>query len=163
MIRSQLPTLDAGITRTADWWQARSPRERLWLAVLGALLAGVVLVYGVIKPIQAARAAALADIRTYDTLIARTRAAGTLGGPRVQRRTGDPATIATQSAAAFGVAIATTPVAGGVRATVADASYDSLLAWLNDVAATSDLRVRRVSIERRGAPGRVGAMVEFGQ
>jgi general secretion pathway protein M len=163
MIRTQLPTLDAGMTRAADWWQARGARERTLLAGLAALLALVVLVYGVVKPIQAARAAALADIRTYETLIARTRAAGTLGGPRVARRSGAPADIATQSAAGFGVAITTAPIEGGVRASVADASYDSLLAWLADVTTTSDLRVRRVSIQRRAAAGRIGAVVELSQ
>jgi general secretion pathway protein M len=162
-IRTQLPTLDAGLSRTDSWWQARSPRERMMLAGLAALLAAVVLIYGVVKPIQGARAGALADIRTYETLNARIRAAGTLSSAKPQRRTGAPEAIATQSAGGFGVALTTAPIAGGVRATVADASYDSLVHWLADVTTTSDLRIRRVTLQRLGQPGHVSASVELGQ
>lgn len=162
-IRTQLPTLDAGLTRFESWWAARQPRERMLLGVLALLLGGIVLVYGVVKPIQGARAAALADIRTYETLTARIRAAGTLTSARPQRRTGAPAAVATQAAGAFGVAITTAPLDGGVRATVADASYDSVVAWLADLTSSSDLRVQRLTIRRLAAPGRVSATVELGQ
>lgn len=162
-LRTQLPTLDAGLSRAANWWQARSPRERTMLAAVAALLGLVVLIYGVVKPIQGARASALADIRTYETLNARIRAAGTLSAVKPQRRTGAPEVIATQSAGAFGVALTTAPIAGGVRASVVDASYDSLVHWLADVTTTSDLRIRSVTLQRLGAPGHVSATVELGQ
>lgn len=162
-LRTQLPTLDAGLSRTSNWWQARSPRERTMLAGLALLLGVVVLVFGVVKPIQGARAAALADIRTYETLNARVRAAGSLSAVKPQRRTGAPEAIATQSAGGFGLALTTAPIAGGVRASIADASYDSLVHWLADVTTTSDLRVRRVTIQRLAEPGRVSASVELGQ
>lgn len=162
-IRTQLPTLDAGLSRSDTWWRARSPRERTLLAGLAVLLVAVVLVYGVVKPIQGARAAALADIRTYETLNARIRAAGTLSPVKPQHRTGAPDAIATQSAAAFGVVPAATPIAGGTRVTVADASYDSLVHWLADVTTTSDLRVRRITLQRLAVPGHVSAQVELGQ
>lgn len=162
-IRTQLPTLDAGLPRSDNWWQARSPRERTLLTVLAVLLGAIVLVYGVVKPIQAARAAALADIRTYETLNARIRAAGTLSPVKPQRRTGTPDAIANQSAAAFGVALTTAPSAGGTQATIADVNYDSLVHWLADVTTTSDLRVRRITIQRLAAPGHVSAQVELGQ
>ncbi|WP_084580191.1 type II secretion system protein GspM [Sphingomonas azotifigens] len=162
-LRTQLPTLDAGLSRAGTWWHARSARERGMLAAMAVLLGAVALVYGVVKPIQGARAAALADIRTYETLNARIRAAGTLSAVRPQRRTGAPEVIATQSAGGFGVALTTTPIPDGVRASVADASYDSLVQWLADVTTTSDLRVRRVTLQRLGSPGHVSATVELGQ
>lgn len=162
-IRTQLPTLDAGLSRSDSWWQARSARERTLLTGLAVLLGAVVLVYGVVKPIQGARAAALADIRTYETLNARIRAAGALSSVKPQRRTGAPEAIATQSAAAFGLVLATAPSAGGTQVTVADASYDSLVHWLADVTTTSDLRIRRVTLQRLAVPGHVSASVELGQ
>jgi general secretion pathway protein M len=133
------------------------------LAGLAAFLTVIVLVYGVVKPIQGARASALADIRTYETLNARIRAAGSLSSVKPQRRTGAPEAIATQSAGAFGVALTTAPIVGGVRANVADTSYDSLVHWLADVTTTSDLRIRSVTLQRLGAPGHVSATVELGQ
>lgn len=162
VISEHLPALDAALSRLRGWWGGLSPRERTMFGALAALLAGVVLVYGVVKPLQSARAQALADIRTYETLTARIRAAGTLGAsPAAPRRQGAPAQVASDSATGFGLVAATVAIPGGVRATIADGSYDSLMAWLADLAATSDLRVRRLSIERRPAPGRVSAVVDF--
>jgi len=162
IIVTRLPALDAALIRFDAWWSGLSHRERVLLSVLGALLGGVVLIYGVVKPLQSARAEAVADIRTFETLTARIRAAGTLSTTRPQRRQGSPAQIASASAAGFGLAVAPQPVPGGLRVTLADASYDSLLAWLADLSATSDLRVRGVSIQRRPASGRVAATVDFG-
>jgi general secretion pathway protein M len=121
-----------------------------------------VLVFGLVKPLQAARADALADIRTYETLSARIRAAGTLTTARTPRRQGPPAQVATSSATAFGLTVAPEVIPGGIRVIVVDASYDSLMAWLADLSASSDLRVRRISIQRRSSPGRVSASMDFG-
>lgn len=161
IIVTYLPTLDAALLRFDSWWSGLSRRERMLLSVLGLLLTGVVLIYGVVKPLQAGRAEAVADIRTYETLTARIRAAGTLSTTRPQRRQGSPAQVVSASASGFGLAIAPQAVPGGVRVTVVDGSYDSLLAWLADLSATSDLRVRGLSIQRRPAAGRVSATVEF--
>jgi general secretion pathway protein M len=162
LVIARMPALDAALIRFDNWWSGLSRRERLLVGVLGTLLALAVLVYGVVKPLQAARAEALSDIRTYETLNARIRAAGTLTAARVPRRQGPPAQVASSSATSFGLVVAPEAIPGGVRVTVADASYDSLMAWLADLSATSDLRVRRLSIQRRPGPGRVSASVDLG-
>lgn len=161
LIVTYLPTLDAALVRFDHWWSGLTQRERVLLSVLGLLLAGAVLVYGVVKPLQSARAEAVADIRTYETLTARIRAASTLTTARTQRRQGPPAQVVSASASGFGLVVAPQLVPGGVRVSVADASYDSLMAWLADLSATSDLRVRGLTIQRRPAAGRVSASVEF--
>ncbi|MDV3457348.1 type II secretion system protein M [Sphingomonas sp. HF-S4] len=161
VILTRLPALDAALLRFDTWWGGLSRRERVLVTVLGGLLAVAVLVYGVVKPLQAARADALADIRTYETLSARIRAAGTLTTAQAPRRQGAPAQVVTSSATAFGLVATPAAIPGGTRATIADASYDSLMAWLADLSATSDLRVRRLSIQRRPSPGRVSASVDF--
>lgn len=154
------PAIDAQLARLTHWWNGLSARERVLVGTLGVILALVVLVYGVVKPLQAARADAIADIRTYETLNARLRAAG----PRVQAqmptRTGTPAEIVTQSAASVGVAVQATPTASGVDATVADATYDAVMQWIADVGRTSRLAARSVRITR-AAPGRVSAQASF--
>ena len=95
----ELPALDAALLRLSDWWHGLTRREQLLVGTLGVLLAVAILVYGVIKPLQASRAQSLADIRTYETLNARINAAGTLGAPAgPPPRTGAPADILTQSA-----------------------------------------------------------------
>lgn len=158
---TRLPALDAAIVRFDAWWDARSPRERVMLAVLALLLGGVVLVYGVVKPVQAMRAQAIADIFTYETLNARIRAAGALTPGRAPARTGAPAEVVTGAAASAGLTATTASIPGGVRATVADANYDSVMAWLADIGGSSSLTIRAVSIQRRPSPGRVSATVDF--
>lgn len=162
LILARMPALDAALIRFDGWWSGRSRREQMMLGVLAALLAGVVLVYGVVKPLQSARASALQDIRTYETLTARIRAAGTLSAAQPQRRQGSPSDVILGSAPGFGLTATVAPVPGGARATIADGTYDSVLAWLADLSATSSLRVRRVDIQRRAEPGRVSATVDFG-
>ena len=161
IILTRMPALEAALLRFDSWWGGLSRRERILVGTLGALLAAAILVYGVIKPIQSARAAALADIRTYETLTARIRAAGTLSAAPVERRTGPPAQVATAAAQGSGLAIVPEAIPGGVKVTIADASYDSLVAWLANLAATSDLRVRSLTIQRRDAPGHVSAIVDL--
>ena len=148
--------------RIGAWWDTLSRRERILVGTMSTLLAAVVLIYGVIKPLQAARADAVADIRTYETLSARIRAAGTLTAARPARRQGPPVQVATSSASSFGLVVAPETIPGGVRVALADASYDTLMAWLADLSASSDLRVRRLSIQRRPSPGRVSASMDLG-
>jgi general secretion pathway protein M len=156
------PALESAIARFDGWWSGRTRNERVLLSILGVLLGAIILVYGVILPLQNARAKAFADIRTYETLNARIRAAGSLG-PQIAQRTGPPLQVVQSSASGFGI----TPQAealpdGSVRATIADASYDSIVSWIADLGASSQLKVRRVTLTRGGAPGRVSAVVEFG-
>lgn len=155
--------LESAIARFDAWWNARSPRERILFSVMAVLIGGVVLLYGIVMPLQNARAKAFADIRTYETLNARIRAAGTLQprGAQPQARVGRPDQAIIASGAAFGVTPAVEPTASGMRATVADAPYDSVMSWLADVGATTKLKVSRVSLKRQAAPGRVSATVEF--
>ncbi len=162
IVIARVPALDAALIRFDSWWGGLSRREQVMVAGLGVLLGAAILVFGVIKPLQAARADALADIRTYETLSARVRAAGTLTATRAPRRQGPPAQVVSSAATSFGLAVAPETIPGGVRVTIADASYDSLLAWLADISGSSDLRVRRLSIQRRPSPGRVSASVDFG-
>lgn len=161
VVITRLPALDAALIRFDAWWAGLSRREQVLVSVLGALLLGAILVFGVIKPLQSARADALADIRTYETLTARIRAAGTLTTTQSPRRQGPPAQVLTSSATAFGLAVAPQAIPGGVRVVIADASYDSLMAWLADLSVSSDLRVKRLALQRRPTPGRVSASVDF--
>ena len=155
------PAIDAALSRAGAWWNGLSPRERVLVGTLGALLALAVLVYGVVKPLQAIRADALADIRTYETLNARVRAAGTLGQAGPPPRTGPAASVVTASASTVGLTVTAEAVPGGVRASVNDAGYDAVLGWLADLGRTSSLSVTRVDLRKTATPGRVNAIVEF--
>jgi general secretion pathway protein M len=158
----ELPAIDAALARFSAWWDGLSRRERVLVGTLGALLGIVVLVYGVVKPLQAMRAQAYADIRTYETLNARLRVAGSLA-PRTgpAPRSGAPADVVTQAASAYGLQVQAAPTGAGVRVTIVDASYDAVVNWMADVARTTSLAATRVQVTRGSAPGRVAAVVEY--
>jgi general secretion pathway protein M len=162
LVIARMPALDAALIRFDNWWSGLSRRERILVIAVSVLLSAAILVYGVVKPLQSARADALADIRTYETLSARIRAAGTLTTARPARRQGPPAQVATGSAAAFGLTVTPEAIPGGIRVAIPDANYDSVMAWLADLSGSSDLRVKRLSIQRRPAAGRVSVNVDFG-
>jgi len=140
----------------AGWWRERSPREQWLLGLSAALFALWLLTTLVITPLQSARAAARADIQTYETLSARLRRSGPLmsGAAAVK---GPPATILASSAAPFGIAPAIVGEGAEVRVTVADASYDALLRWIAAFEQSSRLRVARMRLDSRPVSGMVSA------
>ncbi|MEG3179688.1 type II secretion system protein GspM [Sphingomonas sp. LT1P40] len=149
--------------RLETWWSGLSVRERWLVGTLGAILTLLILVFGVVKPLQAARAEALADIRTYETLAARVRAAGVLTpkGAKPQLRAGAPADAASAAARDAGLAVTFAPGATGLTAQVAEAPYEGVVGWIADVERSTTLRVQRVELLKGNSPGRVNATVAF--
>lgn len=150
------------LSRLSAWWDGLSMRERVLVGTLGAILAAVLLTYGVVKPLQAARAQAFADIRTYETLNARLRAAGSELKAAAPQRTGPPAEVVSQSASGFGFAVQATPVpaGAGVAVTATGVPYDAAVSWIADVERSTPLRAARVMFTRT-APGRVDVTASF--
>lgn len=67
------------VAQAAEWFAARSARERLLLKILTALGLAAVALYGVIQPLVAARTTAMERIALQETLQARLK----LGPPGV--------------------------------------------------------------------------------
>lgn len=159
------PTIDAAVLRFQQWWSGLSPRERVLVGALGAILGVLVLIFAIVQPLQAARADAIADIRSHETLAARVRAAGTLVAPGTQPKLseGPPIEAAQAAASAAGLTVTLAPGGAGATGQVAEASYEAVVGWIAAVERTTVLRARRVEMTKGGAPGRVTASVEFGQ
>lgn len=139
-------------------WGQRSPREQRLLAILGVILGVALLLILIVRPLQDARSKALADIRTYETLSARLRAAGGNIGQTGVTRTGPIAGIVTTSAAQFGIAVQRLePEGNGVRVAIAEAPFDQTLRWLADLERTSAVRIVQVKLDRRPTPATVEA------
>lgn len=158
------PTLDAWDAKIGAWWSGLSPRERWMVGSLGAILGVLLLVFAVVQPLQAARADALADIRTYETLTARVRAAGTLA-PKgsQQQRSGTPAEAVQAAAGEARITANIVPGGAGLTAQVAEAPYEAVVGWIANVERTTPLRTRTVELRKGSAAGRVSASVEFAQ
>lgn len=158
------PTLDAWGAKIGAWWSGLSPRERWMVGSLGAILGVLLLVFAVVQPLQAARADALADIRTYETLTARVRAAGTLA-PKgsQQQRSGAPAEAAQAAAGEARITANIVPGGAGLTAQVAEAPYEAVVGWIANVERSTPLRARMVELRKGSAAGRVSASLEFAQ
>jgi general secretion pathway protein M len=157
-VATLFPTFEPAWAKTVTWWQARSTREQWLLGLLGGLLALWLLAVTVILPIQRARAAALADIRTYENLTARLHSAGTIGASTPQTQaSGPPNVILANTASQFGFLPVVNSDPAGLRVTVADAPYDALMRWIAAVEQTSSIRVTKMRLTRRPASGFVSA------
>lgn len=159
------PTLDAWGAKIGSWWSGLSPRERWLVGSLGGIVGALALVFLVVQPLQAARADALADIRTYETLTARVRAAGTLvtKGSQPQQRSGAPAEAAQAAAGEAGITVTVVPGAAGLTAQITEAPYEAVVGWISNVERTTPLRARKVELRKGAGAGRVSASVEFVQ
>lgn len=158
---NRLTVFDPYRVRVLAFWTGRTPRERVLLAVLAGIAAIALVLALIVRPLQTARAEALADIRTYETLNSGLRAAGSGSGvAAIPQRTGSPSEIVTASAGAFGLTITRIePEAAGVRVTMENAAFDGVVNWLADLARTSRLRATDVRLERRPVLGAVNAQI----
>jgi general secretion pathway protein M len=139
-----------------DWWQARSSREQMLLGALALLALAALLLIAVVRPLEAARARAAGDIRTYDMLAMRLRAAGPGLTAGVHR--GPPAQIVSQTAAANGLTVQRVePENGKLRVVFADAPFEAVLRWVAEIERTSALRISEVQIERSAQGNGVSA------
>lgn len=145
------------------WWRGLSARERLMLTILGALLALAILVLLIVKPMLAARAEAIGDIRTYAALNARLRSA-VPGAPAAgaAQLSGPPATVVQTAAGQAGVPIVRSQAEGTrTRAIVDEASFPAVVQWLALLDTQAGVRIAETRIARRPTPGMVSVTLLF--
>lgn len=148
------------------WWNGRMPREKLLLAVMGLLLAGVVLWLGVYRPVEnALYNAALANMEAaqrhasvlskIDFLKASPKAARAGSSLPVEQIVG-------QSAGETGFSLDRVQAQGADRIEIAIASARStaLMGWIAALEAQG-VSVERAAISPSGGTGTVSAQITF--
>ncbi len=144
------------------WWEGRELRERLLLTVLLAVLLVSLIVVTVWRPLQSARISLADEItrQEHALYILQAQPATTLSVSVNDER--PLATVVTESVAAFQLTIRRLePEGSSVRVVLEDASFDSVIFWLEAVQRDSGLRVNEMEISRRPAPGVVNAVVSL--
>ncbi len=142
-----------------DWWSGRSRREQILLGVMGALVAGFVLWFGVAAPLRAAAtsardqlAQARADEALVDALATQIAAQGQApptpsGGGQVEQSVADTAAVA-------GLQVVRVEAAeGGVEAVVSGPST-AILPWLAFLAREQGVAAQRLTLVK----GEAGAL-----
>lgn len=125
------------MTALTQWVNGRSPRERTMLAVLGLLVAALVLWFGVLTPLAAARQASEARLeRAVQTRLAVDRALAEIAELRRARTapaSGAPVDVAvsrTADAAGLTLARIEADPGGGVQAVLEGAPATAVFPWL---------------------------------
>lgn len=147
------------IERLIHWWRIRTPRERVMLAVLGALAAAMLLWFAILLPLDRARIDARARYdAALDAEAAARAQAARLSAYRSARRAALPApleTVVARAAEAAGFTGAVTRVSGRDRlaVTILSARPRALFAWLDQLAGQG-IAVQLLAL-RPGAGGTV--------
>lgn len=142
-----------------DWWNGRSQREQILLGVMGALVAGFVLWFGLAAPLRSAAASARdhlaqarADEALVDAVVAQVAAQGQAPAP--PSAVGPVDRMVADTAAVAGLQVVRVEAAeGGVQAVVSGPST-SILPWLAFLAREQGVTARHLTLVK----GEAGAL-----
>jgi general secretion pathway protein M len=144
--------------RAALWWTHRSVRERALLGLMAVALVGYGLVAVVGQPLLAARAEARAAIARFESMQARLAAVADAGPMAVPASDQPAATVVTDTAPGYGLTIRRIETdQGGTRLEIEDAGFAEIVLWIEELEGQWGLRLAAIEMDRRPAPGIVGA------
>lgn len=132
-------------------------RERLLLAAGAMAVGGAVLVFGIWQPLLAQQKAQMTRLQRYERTLAALaqmpRSVATKADPRPM------AAILTQTTAAQNLTILRldTPKDGAATLTLQDASFETLILWIDGLDRDNGLIFTSATIRRTDAPGIVSA------
>lgn len=153
------PSVTVWVVRSRTWWDERQARERVLIAGLAAVLTVFVILNVFWRPVHQARQNAITEIRLYDALAVRLKAAGpTLRAPIGTGPVGPPQAIVTSTAGEAALAIRQIEQQGTQTRVVLDgADFVKLVQWLERLEREAGLSVADAELERQAAPGVVNA------
>ena len=139
------------------WFTRLTLRERVLLALVGPLALLVGLYQFAWLPLQDARADRLSEIAAYRQITAAAARRAADPAPVAAPAPADPiATRVTQSAEAAGLQLRRLePDGAGLRVTLDDVPFGTVMLWLADMQASFAVRVAAIEMDRRPAPGTV--------
>lgn len=160
-----LPPFAEGLFRDGrSWWEARAPREQALLLGLATVLVLAAAIGGFVKPLEAVRAEARADIRLYDSLTVRLRAAGPDLNAQATRLagTGTVQVIASTTAGELALPIRQIEQRGAMTNVIlSEVDFTRLMRWLDQLDRESGITVTSARIERQTLPGVVNARLSL--
>lgn len=160
-----LPPFAEGLIRDGrTWWEARALREQALLLCLATTLVLAAFIGGFVTPLQAVRAEARSEIRLYDSLAIRLRAAGPELNAQATRaaRTGSVQAIASSTAGELALSIRQIEQQGAVtNVTLSAVDFTRLMRWLDRLDQEAGITVTSARIERQTLPGVVNARLSL--
>ena len=152
------------------WYATLQQREQR-IVTIGAIALGViVLVGGIIMPLQSAVSRAVQENETKRADLAWMRVNAPevrAAGNQVAADTGEaPVVLVDRVGREAGLSSAlrgTQPSATGVRVQLEAAPFDTMLGWLDTLDRRYGLSVDSITVDRTAAPGLVNASITFSQ
>ena len=152
------------------WYGGLQQREQRVVAVGGVVLAVLILVLGILMPLQSALSAAARrnetkreDLAWMQLHAPEIRAAGN----QLPADTGEAPVVLVDRVgreAGLGSALrGTQPNGTGVRVQLEAASFDTLVAWLATLDERYVLGIESITVDRAARPGLVNASITFTQ
>jgi general secretion pathway protein M len=151
------------------WYAGLSQREQRTVAAGGILLALMIVIGGILMPLQSAVSSAAKGVESRGEDLAWMRVNApevrALGG-QVPAETGEaPVVLVDRVGREAGLASAlrgTQPNAsGGVRVQLESAPFDTLVTWLDTLDRRYGLAIESITVDRTPAPGMVNASISF--
>ena len=153
------------------WYASLQPRERRVVAIGAAALGLIILVGGILLPLQSAVSRAVQGTETRRDDLAWMRANAQeirARGFDIPADTGEAPVVLVdrvgREAGLGGALRGTQPNAtGGVRVQLEGAPFDTMVGWLDTLDRRYGLAIESITVDRTPAPGLVNASISFSQ
>ena len=157
------------MNKLQTWYGGLQERERRVVAVGSVVLALIILIGGILMPLQSVLSSAVKGIETRREDLAWMR----VNAPEVRTQgsqlpadTGEaPVVLVDRVGREAGLASAlrgTQPsTTGGVRVQLEAASFDTMVTWLDTLDRRYGLAIESITVDRTPAPGMVNASISF--
>lgn len=151
------------------WYAGLQPREQLVVTWGSVILGLIILIVGILMPLQSVLSSAVKgiEVRREDLAWMRVNAPEVRAlGSQLPADTGEaPVVLVDRVGREAGLASAlrgTQPSAtGGVRVQLEAASFDTMIAWLDTLDRRYGLAIESITVDRTPAPGMVNASISF--
>jgi general secretion pathway protein M len=158
------------MNRLRNWYAGLQQREQRVVGVGAVALLIIVLVAGILLPLQSALSNATKRNETKREDLAWMRTNGAeirAGGGQLSADTGEPPVVLVDRVGReAGLAAAlrgTQPTTNGVRVQLEAAPFDTMLTWLDTLDRRYGLAIESITVDRAAAPGLVNASITFAQ
>ena len=158
------------MNKLSAWYAGLQPREQRMVAVGGVGVAVLILLFGILMPLQSAVSSAVKSNETKREDLAWMRVNAPeirASGGQLPADTGEAPVVLVDRVgreAGLGSALrGTQPNGTGVRVQLEAASFDTLVSWLATLDERYGLAIESITVDRTAQPGTVNASITFSQ
>jgi general secretion pathway protein M len=158
------------MNKLSAWYAGLQSREQRMVAVGGISVAVLILLFGILMPLQSAVSSAVKrnETKREDLAWMRVNAPEVrASGGQLPADTGEAPVVLVDRIgreAGLGTALrGTQPNGTGVRVQLEAAPFDTLVAWLATLDERYGLAIESITVDRTAQPGTVNASITFSQ